>query len=149
SKSKRTEVYDYLDVMIRENTNSTSPNYIAFKNGIYNIEDDSFHPFSPEYVITNMIPWDWNPSAYFELTDQILNNISVHDETVRNLLEEMIGSCFYTLVLTPQIVRTQFRMALDITLFYRGSFVVILGMGLGTLKCCRTGVNVYDDLEMW
>ena len=53
------------------------------------------------------------------------------------------------LLLTPQIVRTQFRMAFDIALFYRGSFVVILGMGLGTLKCCRTGVSVYDDLEMW
>ena len=41
------------------------------------------------------------------------------------------------------------RMALDVALFYRGSFVVILGMCLGTLKCCRTGVSVYDDLEMW
>ena len=53
------------------------------------------------------------------------------------------------LYLTPQIVRTQFRMALDVALFYRGSFVVIQGRCLGTLKCCRTGVNVYDDLEMW
>ena len=53
------------------------------------------------------------------------------------------------LVLTQQIVRTQFRMALDVALFYRGSFVIILGRCLGTLKCARTGVNVYDDLEMW
>lgn len=95
NKTKRKEVYDYLDVIIREETHASPPNLIAFRNGVYDIEDDSFHPFSPEYIITNMIPWDWNPNAYFEVTDQIMNNISCRDESVRNLLEEMIGSCFY------------------------------------------------------
>lgn len=95
NKTKRQEVLAYLDILIRDETQPSSPNFIAFRNGIYNITDDSFIPFSPEYIITNMIPWDWNPNAYFELTDQILNNISVHDEAVRNLLEEMVGSCFY------------------------------------------------------
>lgn len=95
NRSKRQEVLAYLDILIRENTHPAPPNFIAFRNGIYNVLDDSFVPFSPEYVITNMIPWDWNPNAYFELTDQILNNISVRDTAIRNLLEEMIGSCFY------------------------------------------------------
>lgn len=95
SRSKRQEVLAYLDILIRENTEAAPPNFIAFRNGIYNITDDSFYPFSPEYVITNMIPWDWNPNAYYELTDKVLNNISCHDTDVRHLLEEMIGSCFY------------------------------------------------------
>ena len=95
SKSKRQEVLSYLDILIRENTHPAPPNMIAFRNGIYNIMDDSFRPFNPNDVITNMIPWDWNPNAYYELTDEVLNNISVHDESVRKLLEEMIGSCFY------------------------------------------------------
>ena len=95
NKSKRQEVLAYLDILIMDETQPAPPNFIAFRNGIYNIEDDGFIPFSPEYVITNMIPWDWNPNAYFELTDQILNNISTHDEAVRKLLEEMIGSTFY------------------------------------------------------
>ena len=95
NRSKRQEVLAYLDILIRENTHPAAPNYIAFRNGIYNVLDDSFSPFSPEYVITNMIPWDWNPNAYYELTDQILNNISVHDSAIRSLLEEMIGSCMY------------------------------------------------------
>ena len=96
SKTKRQEVLSYLDVLIRHDSMSSPPNFIAFKNGIYDVVDDSFRPFSPEYVITNMIPWDWNPNAYFELTDEILNNISCHDVAVRHLLEEMIGSCFYS-----------------------------------------------------
>lgn len=95
NKSKRQEVLAYLDILIRENTSPAPPNFIAFRNGIYNVLDDTFNSFSPEYVITNMIPWDWNPHAYYELTDQILNNISVHDSDVRHLLEEMIGSCLY------------------------------------------------------
>lgn len=95
NKAKRQEVLAYLDIMIRDNTQPAPPNFIAFRNGIYNVEDDSFNSFSPEYVITNMIPWDWNPNAYFELTDEILNNISCHDISIRYLLEEMIGSCFY------------------------------------------------------
>jgi putative DNA primase/helicase len=95
NRSKRQEVLAYLDILIRENTSPAPPHFIAFRNGIFNVLTDEFLPFSPEYVITNMIPWDWNPHAYFELTDQIMNNISVHDEAVRKLLEEMIGSCFY------------------------------------------------------
>ena len=95
NRSKRQEVLAYLEVLIRNNTDPAPPNFIAFRNGIYNVADDTFHAFSPEYVITNMIPWDWNPNAYHELTDQILNNISVHDIAVRKLLEEMIGSTFY------------------------------------------------------
>ena len=95
SKAKRQEVLAYLDILIRDETHPAPPNFIAFRNGIYNINDDSFTEFSPDYVITNMIPWDWNPNAYFDLTDEIMNNISCHDEAVRSLLEEMIGSCFY------------------------------------------------------
>ena len=95
NRSKRQEVLAYLELLVRDETSPSPPNFIAFRNGIYNVIDDSFHPFSPEYVITNMIPWDWNPNAYFELTDEIMNNISVRDPAIRSLLEEMIGSCFY------------------------------------------------------
>lgn len=95
NKTKRQEVLAYLDILIREETQPSPPNFIAFRNGIYDILTDDFIPFSPDYIITNMIPWDWNPNAYFELTDQIMNNISCHDEAVRHLLEEMVGSCFY------------------------------------------------------
>lgn len=95
SKAKRQEVLAYLDILIRENTHQSPPNMIAFRNGIYNVMDDSFSPFNPEYIITNMIPWDYNPNAYYELTDKIMNNISTHDTAIRALLEEMIGSCMY------------------------------------------------------
>lgn len=95
NRAKRTEVMSYLDIMIRENTKPADANLIAFRNGIYDISEDKFFQFSPEYVITNKIDWDYNPQAYFALTDEVLNNIACDDKEIRALLEELIGYCMY------------------------------------------------------
>ena len=95
SNSKRTEVFKYLNLLMLTNTEMAKPNLIAFKNGIYDLNTDTLLPFSPDIVITNMIPWDYNPSAYSELADRTLNKIACDDELVRTILEECIGSCFY------------------------------------------------------
>jgi len=95
SKAKRAEVLSYMDVMIRENSHMSSANYIAFKNGVYNLETDELEDFTPDYVITNKIPYDYNPEAYSEITDRTLNKLACQDENVRLLLEECIGYCFY------------------------------------------------------
>ena len=95
NRAKRTEVMSYLDIMIRDNTKPASANYIAFSNGIYNIADGSFTDFSPEMVITNKIPWEYNPDAYSEDADGVLNRIACNDAEIRSLLEEAIGYCFY------------------------------------------------------
>lgn len=95
NRSKRKEVLDYLDVMIRENTPATEAHLIAFRNGILNVYDDSFTPLTPEHVITNRIDWDYNPQAYDELTDRTLNKIACNDESIRALLEEATGFCMF------------------------------------------------------
>lgn len=91
NRAKRAEVLSYLDIMIRENTPATEANWIAFRNGLLNIYDDTFVPFSHEHVITNKIDWDYNPNAYDELTDKTLDRISCNDSQIRMLLEEMTG----------------------------------------------------------
>lgn len=95
NKAKRSEVMAYLDILIRENTPAAPAHLIAFRNGLFNIHDDSFVPFTHEQVITNKIDWDYNPKAYLEDTDQVLNNISCNEPEIRMLLEEMIGYCLY------------------------------------------------------
>ena len=95
SKAKRTEVMAYLDILIRDETPAAHSTIIAFRNGLYNINDDNLIPFSPGYVITNKIDWDYNPNAYHELADEVLNNIACDDSELRALLEEMIGYCFF------------------------------------------------------
>lgn len=95
NKAKRSEVMAYIDILIRENTPTADAKMIAFRNGLLNIEDDSFVQFTHEHIITNIIPWDYNPNAYYQLTDEVMNNISCHDKEIRQLLEEMIGYCMF------------------------------------------------------
>ena len=95
NKSKRSEVMSYLDILIRENTEAAPAHLIAFRNGLFNIYDDSFVPFTPDHVITNKIEWDFNPNAYWEQTDEVLNNIACDDSAIRSLLEEMVGYCLF------------------------------------------------------
>lgn len=95
SNAKRSEVFKYLNLLLLENTPIAPPNLIAFRNGIYDINTDTLQPFNPNIVITNQIPWDYNPTAYSELADKTLNNIACNDNQVRKILEECIGACFY------------------------------------------------------
>ena len=95
SKRNRSEVMSYLELIVKDESSPSDARYIAFKNGVYDIEEGEFGDFSPDKIITNMIPWDYNPNAYYEVTDKTLDKISCHDDAVRDLLEEAIGYCFY------------------------------------------------------
>lgn len=94
--NQRNEVLKYLEVLIPDNeVVSAYENMIAFENGVYDRKNDVLLPFSPQYVITNLIPWNYNKHAYDELTDKTLNRLSCNDSEIRALLEEVIGYCFY------------------------------------------------------
>lgn len=95
TKAKRQEVLSYMDIFIGENAKPSDANYIAFKNGVYNLMTDELEPFSPDRIITNKIPWDYNPNAYSEVADKTLNKMACFDKDIRALLEEAIGYCFY------------------------------------------------------
>ena len=94
-RANRAEVLSYLDVLIHENTPMSSANYIAFRNGIYNLFDDSFEDFSQDKIIVNKLDWDYNPEAYSEIADKTLNKLACEDEQIRTLLEEVIGYSFF------------------------------------------------------
>ena len=93
-KMQRREVLDYMELIVEEKQPSEA-NLIAFNNGVYDIMTGELKPFSTEIVITNKIPWDYDPDAYSELADSTLNKLSCGDAVIRSLLEECIGYCFY------------------------------------------------------
>lgn len=95
TQAKRREVLSYLDISIPNNTKPSSANYIAFRNGVYDIDSEEFEGFSPDLVITNKINFDYNPGAYSEIVDRMLDKLAVGDQSVRMLLEEVIGYAFY------------------------------------------------------
>lgn len=91
---QRTEVMKYLN-LICENIEPSDANYIAFKNGIYDLSSDKMIEYTPEIILTNKINHNYFPNAYNNLTDSTLDKIACHDSEVRALLEECIGYCFY------------------------------------------------------
>lgn len=96
NKSKRSETMHYLELIADEvPAHFIDYSLIAFNNGVFNIVDDSFVSHSPKFIITNKIPWDYNPAAYFELTDKTIDKISCKDSEIRAVLEELIGYTFY------------------------------------------------------
>lgn len=93
--SKRKEVVAYLKLMIKDSINPGPAKYIAFKNGIYNLETDELEDFSPEKIITNKINFNYNPAAESSLVDITLDKLACGDKDIRALLEEAAGYCFY------------------------------------------------------
>lgn len=93
-KNQKAEVIDYLNDTTEEKQPADA-RYIAFRNGIYDVVTDTMQDFSPSVVITNKIPWDYNPQAFNELAERTLNKLACEDATIRALLEECIGYCFY------------------------------------------------------
>lgn len=91
----RKEVLDYLEILMRENTPPLPAEWVAFRNGVLNVLDGTFLSPSPEMIITNRIPWDYNSEAYDDLTDRTLDKIACGDKEIRALLEEAAGYCLF------------------------------------------------------
>lgn len=92
---QRNEVLEYLDIICEDVEQTKNLNLIAFKNGIYDLKTNALQALNPEIVITNQIPWNYNPDAKSQRVDELLDTLSCKDEQVRYLLEEVAGSCLY------------------------------------------------------
>ena len=95
NKSKRTEVVSYLKLICQREKEMSGAEYIAFRNGIYNITTEQLQPFTPDIVILNKIDWNYNPNAYDANVDKLLNRLACNNRDVRALLCEVVGYCFY------------------------------------------------------
>ena len=95
SQSKRKEVLAYLNLLVKSESPIADANLIAFKNGVLDVITDTFMDFSPEYIITNKIPHNYNPDATSDLLDSVMNKFACGDDDVRELLYQAIGYCFY------------------------------------------------------
>jgi putative DNA primase/helicase len=95
NQSKRKEVLSYLNLLVNKESAIADANLIAFNNGVLNVVTDEFTDFSPEYIITNKIPHNYNPNATSELLDRVMLKLACGDENVLKLLYQSIGYCFY------------------------------------------------------
>lgn len=94
AKAKRTEVLAYIELLV-QNYTKNAETIIAFKNCLFDVTSNETMEFDPDLIITNMIPWEYDPDAYNELADKTLDKLACNDKQVRSLLEEIIGYCFF------------------------------------------------------
>ncbi|MBC8579149.1 DNA primase family protein [Zhenhengia yiwuensis] len=94
TKSARAEMLRWLELVCEE-YKPASERYILFKNGIYDIYEDTLLAHDPSMIFQNMIPWNYNPNAESKSVDKLLNKVSCNDENIRALIEEMFGFCLY------------------------------------------------------
>lgn len=95
NKAKRAEVIAYLELLCSGEKDMSGAEYIAFRNGIYNMNTGSLEPFTPDIIILNKIDWNYNPTAYDENVDKMFDRLACGDQAVRALLCEAVGYCFY------------------------------------------------------
>lgn len=94
TRHQRREVVDYIRLFAPSEKVSNA-RYITFDNGVYNIDEDQLIDFTPDIIDVATIPWDYNPTAYSEIVDKTLDNLTCGDNEVRALLEEAVGYTFY------------------------------------------------------
>lgn len=95
NKAKRAEVIAYLELLCNSEKEMSGAEYIAFRNGVYNINTGTLEPFTPDIIILNKIDWNYNPDAYDENVDKMFDRLACGDQAVRALLCEAVGYCFY------------------------------------------------------
>lgn len=93
TRAPRSEVIRYLEIRAKE-VKPSSEKFILVNNGVLDIQTKSLSEFTPNIVIQNKIPINYNPGAYSEVMDKTLDKICCNDKQLRMLIEEMIG---YTL----------------------------------------------------
>lgn len=138
--SQRKEVLKYIEVMCPDDEPTADAKLIAFRNGVYDITTDTLTAFSPDVVITNQIPWNYDPTAYSEIADTTLNKMACQDPEIRQLLNESIGYCFYR------------RNELSVSLFLTGekangksTFLQMLQDVLGVRNTSNLGLDELDE----
>lgn len=93
--TQRMEVLNYLKDSIKEDTPLAESKYIAFKNGVLDIETGRLEGLNKNFIFTNKIEHNYNANAESKTVDELLDKISCNDKQIRQLLEECVGSCFY------------------------------------------------------
>ena len=88
------ETISYIDSMC-ESVSPAPPNYIGVDNGILDINTMEMLDFSPDIVITNRIPWNYNPNAQSKVVDECLDAWALGDKDIVKLLEESMGYSLY------------------------------------------------------
>lgn len=91
---ERTEVLRYLEIEapVKE---LADKRYIAFKNGVLDLETMTLSEMSPALIIPNIIPHNWNPEADDPIVANTFMKMACGDSGTYQNLFEIIGHSMY------------------------------------------------------
>jgi len=92
TRNQRNETLEYLKIMAQQLERQRYYN-VCVQNGVYNTKENILMEHNPEHNMRNKINAVYDPHAYNESVDHVLDKITCGDKEVRSLLEEMIGYC--------------------------------------------------------
>lgn len=95
NQSKRKEVLAYLEIIVPNTNTVADAHLIAFKNGVLDVTTLEMRDFSPEYIITNIIPHNYVPDATDALLDKTIKKLACQDASVEKLLYQATGVCMF------------------------------------------------------
>lgn len=159
TQTNRKEVLAYLELIAPDVSTLADAHLIAFKNGVLNVITQEMYEFSPEYVITNMIPHNYNPDAYDELMERTMRKLACGDEEVEKLLYQAVGYAMYR---RNELRKSFFLLGdkrngkstfLDVVNFVLGESNVAnldlaeIGDKFKTAELCQKLANIGDDIN--
>ena len=96
TRNMRKEVIPYLNKRAPVVEAQSNERFILFKNGIYDVISKQMIEPSPDYVIVNYIPFNYNPGAEEEpLLNECLDGISCGSKEIKKLLIQIFAYCMY------------------------------------------------------
>lgn len=95
TETRRKETYKYLGLLVEENHEIADARYIAFNNGVYDVVTDTLMDFTPEIILVNKIPHDYNPNVKDDTLLKVMNNLTCGNPKLFDLLCEMVGSILW------------------------------------------------------
>lgn len=93
--NQRNEVLSYIKIMTHVNSADieVNPYILNLKNTRLDIRNQNQLEFTSDAIEFDRIPVVFDPDAYCEDLDKMLNRVFLYDEDVIKLFEEMIGAC--------------------------------------------------------
>ena len=95
---QRKEIFPYIRRYAPKH--KLTPNYIAFLNGVYDLETRELKPYTEDMYFTTCIPHNYNKNAVFyaetaKMVDNFFDEITCGDLELQQLLYDIIGYSFY------------------------------------------------------
>lgn len=91
---KRTQIqetFENIRLKVTTNSEKLNPYMVNVKNGIFDLESFTLLEHTPEIFTVNQFNCFYDPDAYCESVDIMINNVCKNNNDIRILIEEMLG----------------------------------------------------------